>query len=129
MAKNAYNVIVCRVLTKCLNALKMEGLQMWSLWILKHWEFRIIIGCILIDIWQKATTLKVLLVLMRGGTLYGRCKSKRMSGPANTWRVLGGIREDSYQNDEWRIIELLQTEWVIKQILASLIKCVKQRWA
>ena len=31
MAKNVYNVIVCRVLTKCLNALKMEGLQMWSL--------------------------------------------------------------------------------------------------
>lgn len=27
---------------------------------------------------------KVLLALMRGGTLYGRCKSKRMSGSANT---------------------------------------------
>ena len=46
--------------------------------------FQIIIGCILIDIWHKATTLKVLLALMRGGTLYGRCKSKRMSGSANT---------------------------------------------
>ena len=120
MAKNAYNVIVCRVLTKCLNALKMEGLQMWSLWILKHWEFQIIIGCILIDIWHKATTLKVLLALMRGGTLYGRCKSKRMSGSANTWRVLGGIRKDSYQNDEWRIIELPKIEWlVLKQILSE----------
>ena len=31
MTKNACNFIVCRVLTKCLNALKMEGLQMWSL--------------------------------------------------------------------------------------------------
>lgn len=29
--KNACNFIICRVLTKCLNALKMEGLQMWSL--------------------------------------------------------------------------------------------------
>ena len=120
MTKNACNFIVCRVLTKGLNALKMEGLQMWSLWILKHWEFQIIIGCILIDIWNKATTLKVLLALMRGGTLYGRCKSKRMSGPANTWRVLGGIRKVSYQNDEWGIIELLQTEWlVLKQILSE----------
>lgn len=26
--KNACNFIICRVLTKCLNALKMEGLQM-----------------------------------------------------------------------------------------------------